>query len=269
MIDSISFANIFNSIDLNTVTNGAGVALKEFTTDVEQRSTVHARALADGQYGPVHYLGRRTYKLEGDILSNTATDYWIRRRSFVKMFAPEWFGHDDELGTLYMTFTGMPQPVQALCYADGWPEIPVGTMGATLSPFMATLYSPDPRLYSQTEHTQTFLANATAALPTALQGDMYTHPKIVITGPITDPIVYIGGTAFQFTYTLSAGQIITINMLERTITHGSGTNLYGLVTTSGDWMPLRPGKNETLQLTGTGTTGESKMDIYYRNAYMI
>lgn len=109
-------------------------------------------------------------------------------------------------------------------------------------------------------------------------GDKIT---ITITGPITGPTVTNSttGKSIQLSYTVSAGETVTIDIQPDIVTveNNSGTNLIGTVTNVSDLVTfvlaaigdLTSDGTNTIQVTGSGgTAGETAVTINYRQRFI-
>lgn len=114
----------------------------------------------------------------------------------------------------------------------------------------------DPRIYSSTLSTMSVARAGNNTMN--LVGNRDTPPTFVLIGPLTAPITITYG-AFTLTYsvTLTAGQTVTIDTLNKTVTRENGTNVRGSLTLSptAQWPIFASGANLVAlgSSSGTGT----------------
>lgn len=288
MLDSVFFDNADSEtagVEFNSVTNGAGISIKEWNTSVDTREEEKPRSMMDGLY-PTNFLyGKRLFQFEGDLMDTSPTAYWTRRQNFFRELTHDpiqvldWSGSPSKrfLGYLNLTLTGLPEVIYSEVTLDGYPDMPIGLAGSTISPYRIAFKAVDPAIYGQTLRSQDFLANAAAAALTALAGNAPTWPTIVLTGPFSSgaQIQYRGGTIANINIALSAGNTITIIPKDRTIYGSLGLDYYddfAPPNTPSSWnlFALDPREtSKTMRLVATGTTGATKMNVSYRNAYYL
>lgn len=275
MIDNIAFENRVYSntsgYNLNSVVNGVGCALTDFSVHVDVRHNQQDLPGSPGLVPTTFSMGRMVIDMEGDVMHNTPTGYWTERMLLAKQFITG--GSPSILGELRLTLTGVPENLEADCHLVGYPEIPIGLLGATISSWRISLGVNDPWFRGANENYQSIPFNAATALTAFGPGNAPSWPRFIITGPITNPnILWQGLTILSFNYVLAAGNTITINMRDRSVKMGA-VNLYDKVTANYGWVNLDPrtvpvsGKN--VQLTGSATTAATKLEVYYYNNYVI
>jgi hypothetical protein len=262
-------------IDINAVTNGAGISVRSFETSIELRGSERPKVAQEGNYDEYTYAGKRLITFEGDILGTTAADYWTRRLAFVKEITHQYTFSKNPVLALQMDMAPsfLAEDLNADCRVESWLESPLGLAGATLSTYRLTLKSNFP-YFRGGSNSQTVTPGAGAVALSALAGNAPNPPVLTITGPITNPVISLqGGTAFNFNgVSLTAGQTIVVDVLKRTMTHSGGTNLYAVIGVpfweqNGYLQPNYTNKN--MQLTGTGTTGATQLQIQYYNSYNL
>lgn len=129
--------------------------------------------------------------------------------------------------------------------------------------FSVPLIAPDPRKFAYNQQHVTATGASPLVLAATGQGDTPTYVELVITGPVTNPVVTHNRTGWHvnFTGSLAAGQTVTLNTRDHTAV---GTLTRQNITFA-QWFPLLPGAN-TYTLTGTGTTGATKLEAFWYNA---
>lgn len=131
--------------------------------------------------------------------------------------------------------------------------------------FMVEAVSPDWRFYSQDLHTDELSANSVDDVVNS--GNEWTSPVYKITGPGTDFSVQNNLTddSFLVEYTLGAGEYIEVDVYERSVKLNGITNIYRYF--SGDFARLKAGTNEYSFMVASGNTGDTKLEVIYRDAY--
>ena len=106
----------------------------------------------------------------------------------------------------------------------------------------------------------------------AIGGNWPTFPIIRVNGPITNPTITNNttGRVIAITATISAGAYYDIDLSygKKTVVDNGGVNRIATVSASSDlatWA-LNPGNN-TIAVTGTGTTSASDLTFTYYNRY--
>ena len=154
--------------------------------------------------------------------------------------------------------------------------------------FLIEFKAPDWRFYSQvlTSHDmgQTFVKGGGAipmAIPWAIpvstasvidkivtnQGNEATDPIFTITGPGTTFTItnFTTGKTFILSTTLGAGDVVVIDIKNRTVILNGTDNLYPDIT--GDFWSLIPGENELRFFVTGGLTVDTNLNLSYRDAY--
>jgi len=211
-----------------------------------------------------------TVEMEGDVMANTPTAYWTERLALNKQFISAL--PQTKLGTLEVQMTGQSELWALDASLVGAPQIPIGLAGATISPWRIVLAGNDPWFRGAVQQQQTIVGLTSTVLTTLGNGNAPSWPEFTITGPITNPSIDIQGAsgAVAITFALSAGQTIVINMRDRTVRTGSGTNLYSVTSVPYGWFPLDPRfTNKNYKLNGSSTTGATQTVVRWYNSYVI
>jgi hypothetical protein len=88
------------------------------------------------------------------------------------------------------------------------------------------------------------------------KGNYKAGPRIVLTGPMTNPSLVnnLNGETLSLTAAIGAGSTRTIDVAERSLIDQTGANKFSELNASSDWITVEPGVN-TFTLTYTaGTT---------------
>lgn len=247
-----------------------------------------------GQWQTFDYLGRVTLHMEGQILGNSAVDYWTKRQAFAQVFNPV-----PELGFRYtvnvrVKFTGILEETSGQFNLDGRPDNPLNSLYPSQSPFQVSLKAPDPRMYGVQQATDTGQPVAVGGLTYPLSyplsygsantggdtflnngGNANTYCQVVIYGPITAPTLTIDNSdGTQSTLGLTAsgglkvrdGDYISVDFKKRTVTSSVGNNLFSYA--SGTWWFLQPGINH-VRFNGLDSNADTYATFEWQNAYLF
>lgn len=163
-------------------------------------------------------------------------------------------------------------------YYSGGLQFASSEMGSYDQKIAAQFFCPDPTFYAQQVETETAGTGSTHNI--IIEGDVQTFPVITIvnsgvvpstpdfniTNMDTDDSIYFDGTSGSATYSLAAGDTITIDLRwgHKTVTDGSGTNLMPWIDPTGDLatFALVPGDNRIAYLS-LGAGMNSAVLTYY------
>lgn len=114
-------------------------------------------------------------------------------------------------------------------------------------------------------------ANASASSILVNAGNIDANPTIIVNGAITDPTIVneSNGQTMNFDYTLTSGQYIEINVVDKTVLYYSAlgatpVNIRDAVT--GDFITLAPGNN-VIKLTLGGFVTTGTLQFNWRDSY--
>lgn len=278
MIDSIEFfgdADSNTAVNLNSVVNGVGISLQRFEPSYDVRMNPQSSPMSPGILLSPFQTGKMQIELEGDLMGTTPANYWTTRLALAKAFF-QGQQHPTKNGRIALLLTGFPESIGASVHPVSPPQIPIGLAGATISRWMVILgINEDPWLKGITR-SQTIGPNVSVALTDFANGfsNAPSWPSFTITGPITNPsLLWQGSTFLSITTVLGAGSSITVNMRDRVVRGGLGTNYYSVTSAPAGWIWFDPrnvplsGKN--LRMNGSGTTGATTLQITYYNGYTI
>lgn len=155
---------------------------------------------------------------------------------------------------------------------DGYPaqqiavrrQQPLRITGGWQKEFQLGLVAADPRVYSQTLHTQNVASGGSGGV-VSNAGTTLTWPVLKINGFSGAPGITNAttGQTINISSIISSGNYLLIDTLNRTVLLNGVTQFYGAVnfsTTS--WWGLAPGSN-TITMIGGGS-----VDISWRDAWM-
>ncbi len=108
------------------------------------------------------------------------------------------------------------------------------------------------------------------APPTVINnsGNVPLYPLITLTNQMSNPTIknITTGAFFSLTgFTTSAGDVVVIDMYNRTVLLNGGSVLPS-VTTASSWWPLLPGNN-SLTLTSTNSSDTVVAAVQWRSGY--
>ena len=236
-------------------------------------------------------LDPRTIQLVIPMLTTGWSDHFDRRATLLDVINPVYNQ------VINLRFTLPDGSMRQLdCYAIGGPLFTTRDQIAGGSNMRAgfSLYAPDPAWYDPTAQTITLGQTGGGAawlipwaIPWTIGGstldDTYSldypgtwlaYPQIIITGPITDPVVtnLQTGAKLDFTgITIASGHYYNIDTRYgyKTVLLDGVTNKLADLTTDSDlvdWAIL-PGPNP-INATGTAIDGNTRININYKNQFL-
>lgn len=230
----------------------------------------------DGSLFVENRAGSRRLAWEGKLIGTSLTDWLSERRELLSAI-------DRGLQTVqFVTDDGLSLQVEALVDRV---LLPMTSESVQHGQYALEIVAPDWRLYGQTLHSTTTgitslsggtpiptaiplsLATASIARPSVTNaGNESTPPTLTIQGPGTGFTVQniTTGEYFTLSVNLTAGDSVTIDVVNRTVLQGS-TNVYGNFT--GTWWLLRPGVNEINFVATSGSDSSTRLTVSHRDAY--
>jgi phage-related protein len=206
-----------------------------------------------GSFIFAEFLKARTVTMHGDIASTTLE---TRVNALRAAFTPR-------VGALPLVYK-LPGDIQKRIYCKPTRlDIPMTPeYGIGYTEFHVELMAEDPRIYDDTEGSQTIASGATQAISNA--GVIPTWPTITIPGPgVTNPTIKNTTTNKQFKIntTVGAAQTLTLDFLNRTAKIGT-SSVYGSIDATSIWWDLIAGSNSIQYVSGGGT-----LTIKWRSAW--
>lgn len=252
MIQSLyifNYAILWDAIGLDN--DDLKYPLHTFNTEVDIRTTEEAKSGEHGIWVGNTWYGKRTWHFEGNILANSAAEYLQRRRHMLKILTPKsHLSPRQPMGVINFRFEGIAETLQAEFTLDGYPEIPLEAISPVASPFMLNLKSYDPRVYGLPQYVDlvgpavlatrvyphTFPQTYSGSTPNVgwinhlvtNEGDIESAPVIVISGPVSDPILNMTDTYGNsknlslYGLTVGANETIMVDFIHHRVTYVSG-----------------------------------------------
>lgn len=222
-------------------------------------------------------FGRRRLSWSGEYLGDDEDQVFTLRRNASKVLQP------GSLKTLEFT-TYDSLDLQAEVEVVGY----TAPYKKAVNRYKVECVAPDPRFYSQTlqtSNTSETTSQGGLSIPTAIPasfsdtggsgpvivnngGTVASPPTLTITGPGTNFTIQniTTGKTMKLNTTLSSGETVVFDVVDRTVTKGSNQNLYG--SFSGSWWELEPGDNEINFQASSGSDSDTNLKIEFRDAYI-
>jgi hypothetical protein len=271
-----------NGFVLNDPNSGNGVYLDEPVGGLSMppiRTSQGMYSGRDGGYVGAQFYGGRVISLTGRIFSQSALAVENTRKAFeaaVSLPPPIILTIVTNGGSLYTLNT----------YVDSL-DIPINRT-VTEAPFSLTLIAPDPTIYDNSSTgLNTVVMNpvlgggitwpitwpitwsaGTQPITIINSGNVVIYPLITLTGAMTNPTILNVTTGQFFTITgltTSAGDVLVIDLLNRSVILNGGSVLSYVVLTS-SWWPLIPGSN-TIKFTTTNSSDTVTGTLSWRSGY--
>lgn len=93
-------------------------------------------------------------------------------------------------------------------------------------------------------------------------GDVISFPTWKLYGPLDDAAIYTGTTGFTYNATIPAGEVITIDTANKTVTDSTGANKYANLGTAPKFFSIPPGVT-SISVLGNGATTASQISCTY------
>ena len=290
MIDYINFVG----------RNGASISLNDdvypLTTYDSQVETATEERLRPSQHGlfPTYtYMGKRTFHMEGDIFGSDTADFISKRIALLAPFVPVPEYGFQSIGTLVVKYTGLSEPVQAECFPDGLPAVPLEALSPSRGTFAISLQTFDPIMYGSNPIVAksglpaggggfTFPITFPFTFPgpggggdinVTNSGNAAVYPIITVFGPCTSPSLTLKafGQSFLFALTgiqLNTGDFAIIDFKARTVTTNTQGSAYAYVTPGSSWWQIPPGTS-TISFSAFSASGAAHAEVQFSNGYMV
>lgn len=259
--------------------NDLGTILRDFD-GFEYASVQESIDDVAGPYGSVYInskFGTRRVAIKGDLLG---ADIFAKRRLLSKALRQ----------------TGVIKLVKFTTYDDLNLQFEAEVVKVInpythkIHTYLIEMIAPDWRFYSQDLHSQVVgqtITEGGTSIPASIPMSMPSPTSLsstvtnIITNEgneITDPILTISGPGTNFTlrnetlekqivftYVLSEGDVVVIDVKRRTAVLNGITNVYQYL--AGDFWSLIPGENELRFYVSSGLTVATNLNVSYRDAY--
>lgn len=244
----------------------------------ENRPSDHGSSDATAFYGP------RTIEVTGHVMASTMAEFWPRVDELLGSLA---LGSEH---TLRFRRLGEGFDLRASVRVDSEVDLPVGDIPKPYARWGVSLYCSDPRLYADTvtsgaydptdagdgglefplDFPLEFGVSGGAWLSLDNEGTVSTPPTIIVTGPVTNPIIdndTSGLSIFTRDCGLGVGDTLTLDVRARTVVLNGTTLRPDLVDVSRTtWWDVRPGVNR-LRMRGSGmASGQTELAVGFRSA---
>jgi hypothetical protein len=257
-----------NGFVLNDPTNPNNIYLDEPINGLSMapiRTSQGNYSGRDGGWVGAQFYGPRLISMTGKIFSSSTATIESTRAAFEAAVSTG-------IITLAIT-TNAGGSYSVTTYLDAL-DIPI-QRSPSQAPFQLTLIAPDPTIYDNSAGGTSSVAIspilgggvtwpitwpitwAPSTLPTTITntGNVLIYPKITLNNVMTNPIIQ-NNTTGQFIkfngFTTSAGAVLVIDMLNRTVLLNGGSVL-SFVDVSSQWWGLSPGSNAIQLTTGSGS----------------
>lgn len=241
---------------------------------VEARNVQDNKAIDDGIEDYDTFLGLREVLISGALVASSETVLTEYAQELRKAFNPRLTQIISAAtsGYLPLTWSETMDGVDYTLRIEAKPSKPPEMdpyeeeAGGLVSYFRCFLKARDPRKYDDTI-TSGSLTSGTSAADIVNYGDYPTYPTLVITGPACVPTVYnlTTGEYFTVSTTLSAGQEVSVSMIERIM---SGSTNYYQYKTSGSNFPWWVSAGTVTIGYGAITVGASTCAYSFRSAWI-
>ncbi|SIS11295.1 phage distal tail protein [Williamsia sterculiae] len=272
-----------NGLTLNDPNSGLGIYLDEPIDGLGLapiRTSTGTYSGRDGGYVGAQFYGMRLITFTGSLFSSAgAAGVEANRRALIAAASAS------AIALTIVTKAGNSYLIN--CYIDSL-DIPV-RKSINYAPFKLTLIAPDPTIYdNSTGGANTATVNlsigggvtwpiawtpvvwAPGAQPTTINntGTVPTYPVITLTNQMSSPMIMNKTTGQFFTLsglTTAAGDIVVIDMKNRTVLLNGGSIL-PYMTSASTWWSLVPGNN-SVALSTNNSTDTVVATVSYRTGY--
>lgn len=267
----------FNGQQIGGASNISVVSFTPFENP-EMRVSDFARPLDDGLFPGNDYYGGKSFILEMEVDSG-----WTGVRAALAAFQTS-----DEMPIVFQLPTIGKLQINCRVRRRSSLPIDIGYVVGSSTTVSVEFFATDPRVYSLTKHTSVAtLAASTAGLtfdatPNFVfggatsstvvvdnAGTYATHPLIVITGAIDNPVLenVTSGKLLQFAGSLASGDTLSVDFLNRTVILNGTASRYSWVVDSSAWWDLAPGNN-SIRLGGSAGSPVPTATISWYDAFV-
>lgn len=241
----------------------------------------------DGSNVSNQLLGSRLVNLPGYVRGADPAAFEANRRALLTAasITRDNFGFPVAHRCVFTTLSGTSYFFDALVNSK-----PVFTNVTPVScKFLLQLTTPDPLIYGNTQVVSSPITRPTGGgfvLPVILPivsssqtggsvvvanpGTATVKPVITITGPLSNPYISnaaADGKYLQLNATLNSGDVVTVDMAEKTIVLNGSSNYLATRTSDSEWWGIAPGNN-TISFSTAGTSDSGTMQVSFYPGYV-
>lgn len=241
-----------------------------------------------GEHGavvPNEYYDGRTIELSGRIYHPTIATYLQYRRALSNALriVQNSLNIAQPIILKFTTLDGLT--LQSNCF----PSQPLQLIDKSPNhcEFIIDLFAPDPNLYEASTqkitvsvptgggatypaiYPLTYAAKVGGSQIITNAGDSDTFPIVTFNGPLTSPYItnQTTGVSFQANISLLAGDVLVVDMANKTMILNGTTNAMQYFNITNTWLSLQPGDNLIKMGSGiSADSGNARFD--YQNAYI-
>lgn len=248
------------------------------------RMSSYNRVGENGLVIPSAFYDGRVITIPGTIYANNPTDYLQRRKdlSYVCRILKDANGYPVSQKFRFTTCDDEEY------FFYGRPKVTFAITANKMVRFLLTITCPDPFIYQAEAQSSgsisvpipggalypatyplTYAPSSGGSGSLTIDGNEATYPILTLTGIVTDPYIVNQATGefMQLDVTTAeAGDVIVINMAEKTITL-NGTSILSAKIGDSTWWSLVPGLNN-IQFSTSSTSDTGSLSIAWFNALL-
>ena len=252
--------------------------------DPALRDSRQDRAAMDGQIDYAHLLAERLITLRGKIIAASESDLVTKRQNLENAFIKDGSYH-------WLTYQLSGQVAKQVYCKVFSKSITETYLEKYIRPFLVNLIAVDPRIYSQTEYTDTVY------IPSAVGGRVYAKvypktygtiqvggkvtiandgnysvlPVVKMYGPLSSPKIRNnndGQKEVLINLVVIDGDYLELDFEEKTIMLNGTTSRYNYLASGSDqWWKLKPDNNE-IEFRDGGGNVNGYAEIIYRHGWI-
>lgn len=251
----------------------------------EIRTNYYSRAGQDGGIVSSMFYDKRSIQLTGIIYANDPTTFEQSRQALATacQISKDSSGYPVPIKVSFTTLANNSY------FFNAYIDRPVyDYKDPNYSTFMVTMTATNSFLQGATQVVSSAIVRASGGgfiLPVILpitssagvggtgsvtnSGTAPAYPILTLTGPLTNPYIQNStvGKFMQLNRTIAAGEVVTIDMYNKTILLNGSSSLISSKSSTSDWWYIAPGTNTiTLSTASTSDTGNVALSFY--SAYL-
>lgn len=226
-------------------------------------------------------MDARPINIEWLVMESSMQNYILERQEAFNAFHP-----DDGEGVLSIEVNSATT-YEINCIPNSSPKIPERAGMYPTADAQVQLIANDPVIYSNQDIVSsnvtapsgggftfpatfpiTFESTSSGTITLQNLGNIDTYPVITLVDALTNPLIRNAttGEVIQLNYTSSVGDVIEIDMKNRSIILNGVTSLLSDLVEGGEFWTLEPGSNQIILATGS-TSDTGYMTVTYRHAW--